>query len=107
MRLAQNPQFPANLLERFQCSIQLRLRVSRSDDGAHSRLSFGDRRESNAGCQDALLEELARKLVRQGGIADNYGRDRSLADAGVEPGGLQTLLEIPRIVPKLIDALGL
>src|SRR5262249_26279040 len=35
------------------------------------------------------------------------GRNRRLADSGVESGGGQTLLEVARVLPETVDALGL
>ena len=70
-------------------------------------LPFGHRGKPDARRQHAFIEQLARQLVRQRGLADNHRRDRRLADARVEPGGTQARLEVARVVPKLLDALGL
>src|SRR5262249_46969336 len=71
------------------------------------RLALRHGREADSGGEHALLEQLARELVRESGLADDHGGDRRLADAGIETGRCEALLEVARVLPKTVDTLGL
>src|SRR2546428_4638180 len=77
--------------------------MGRGDDGADTRLAVG-----YGGIADALGEhprpkELTRKFVGQRGFANDHGRDRRFAQAGIEPELLQAFLEKLRVCPEALD----
>ena len=88
------------------------LGVLAGDDGADARLAFGHGRKRDARGHHAFVEERPRELHGGAAFAHDDGRDGRLCGrrgdaADVEAGALQFPLEIPRILPEALDALGL
>ncbi len=102
-----NPHAPADALEYVECAIQLLSRMSGGHDGANPGFIFRDSRKADAGGQHPSLKQLRRKPMGLGRFAHHHRRDRRFADSGIEPGVAQTLLEVARILPELLNALGL
>ena len=76
-----------------------------SDDGADARLAVGHGRITDALGEHPRPKELARKFVRRRILANDEGRDRCFAQAGIEPEILQALFEKLRVRPELLDQL--
>ena len=76
-----------------------------SDDGADTRLAVGYGGIADALGENAGRKELTRKFVGQRGFANDHGRDRCFAQAGIEPELLQAFFEKLRVCPEVIDQL--
>src|SRR6266700_2215204 len=110
--LPQNSHALSDALEHLQRLLQLFLGVRCSHDGADAGLALRHRRKRDAGAQHAFFEQLAREPHGQLAIADDNGRDWSLAGrsgapADVEPQQAEFFFPEARVLPKPLYALGL
>ena len=87
----QSTPLPFQDLIRFATRVMISMARSstscgmcRRHDGADARFAFGDGRVSDAGGEQAFVEERAGKCVRGGRFADHDRRDGRLAGAGGE-----------------------
>ena len=80
----QKARFPADLLEGRQCAVEV-LRLERGGHlDADARRSLRDDRIAEAGHEDALLEQPAADLDREGRVPDDDRDDRRLAGERLE-----------------------
>src|SRR6185295_13864736 len=82
-----------HLFEDGEGAVQLLFGVRRRHDRAEAGLPLRDGRKADSLGEEAALEEAVREFHREIGLAHEDGRDRSLADSGVEPQALQPVLE--------------
>src|SRR5262245_29658961 len=81
--------------------------MGRSHDGADSCLSAWNGGKSDALGKDPFGKQLVGQPHRQGRVADDDRRDRTLARPRVEAERLQAALEETRVVPQTLDELRL
>src|SRR5438132_13314959 len=97
----------ADPLERLERLGEVLLGVVGRHDRSDSRRPLRHGREHDGRGEDALLEQLARELLRDVLLAGDDRRDRRLARAGVEPEVVQALFEEPGSVPTPREPPGL
>src|SRR5450755_1733799 len=81
--------------------------MSRRDNSPDASLALGHSRETNACCEQPIVEQSSRELMRRFSFAHHHRRDRRFTQPSIKTGALQTSFEITRVLPQLIDTLRL
>ena len=81
--LGQYPHPLTHLLQHFQRTRELGLRMRGGHDGTDAGLAFGYGRECDAGGEDAFLEQFTAEVHSELAIADDDGRDGRFAGGSI------------------------